>query len=428
MSCKKCSSNKPLEEAKIEFSNGKKTVTISEPKNIERHSKEYYEYLLNALNKNNADELEVKIGSNKFNGGYTKDKLEKAIANKTVKEEVEDEVEGEEPSNEGWKEVADLDTYADIKDEIQAFFYEVDNCVRGSYTGAETFHELAHYIYSLSNSLENLRNEVERLSKQLDENKTTVDDKVGLQEGFGFDDNNIKKIIDSVDLMEVNAELVNVEGNEAAFEVSGDWKHDHLRLEYLLKKAAEKFGYTVELKDSHVHGESDSDWYDSTEIFKITKMSDAELGDSEDEVKENMNYSEELQEEVTGYGPNELAEIIGEIEGYLGRDVDEGEIGDLKNIAIENGDAQMLDLINRYEAITGESDGKQLELEYTPNTDDEAIECEWCGERFAVDELHNTDLGMLCDHCIRAIRSRGEEVIDYDEDLSYTNDNEDEID
>ena len=35
--------------------------------------------------------------------------------------------------------------------------------------------------------------------------------------------------------------------------------------------------------------------------------------------------------------------------------------------------------------------------------------CEWCKQESA-EELTETDLGMLCDTCIRAIRSRGEEV------------------
>lgn len=44
---------------------------------------------------------------------------------------------------------------------------------------------------------------------------------------------------------------------------------------------------------------------------------------------------------------------------------------------------------------------------------DEVKRCEWCNEEFDKSELVNTDLGMLCDHCILAIHSRGEEVVIY---------------
>ena len=40
--------------------------------------------------------------------------------------------------------------------------------------------------------------------------------------------------------------------------------------------------------------------------------------------------------------------------------------------------------------------------------------CDWCGEDFDRSEVRQTDLGMLCDGCILAIRSRGEEVIEYE--------------
>lgn len=38
-------------------------------------------------------------------------------------------------------------------------------------------------------------------------------------------------------------------------------------------------------------------------------------------------------------------------------------------------------------------------------------DCDWCGENFPISELKRTDLGLLCDICIRAVQSRGEEVI-----------------
>jgi hypothetical protein len=40
--------------------------------------------------------------------------------------------------------------------------------------------------------------------------------------------------------------------------------------------------------------------------------------------------------------------------------------------------------------------------------------CRWCCEVFDRTELHQTDLGLLCDNCITAIRSRGEQVTVYD--------------
>lgn len=44
--------------------------------------------------------------------------------------------------------------------------------------------------------------------------------------------------------------------------------------------------------------------------------------------------------------------------------------------------------------------------------EDDVHVCAWCGEdEFDSSELHYTDLGRLCDTCIAAIRSRGEEVV-----------------
>lgn len=49
------------------------------------------------------------------------------------------------------------------------------------------------------------------------------------------------------------------------------------------------------------------------------------------------------------------------------------------------------------------------------DADDEPHTCAWCGlDDFEPDQLHGTDLGMLCDRCIAAIRSRGEEVTVFD--------------
>lgn len=47
--------------------------------------------------------------------------------------------------------------------------------------------------------------------------------------------------------------------------------------------------------------------------------------------------------------------------------------------------------------------------------DGEPALCAWCEDEFDdASELHMTDLGLLCDRCIAAIRSRGETVIVYD--------------
>lgn len=42
--------------------------------------------------------------------------------------------------------------------------------------------------------------------------------------------------------------------------------------------------------------------------------------------------------------------------------------------------------------------------------DEEVRNCEWCNLEFEADQLIPTDLGMLCDRCIAAIRSRGDIV------------------
>ncbi len=38
------------------------------------------------------------------------------------------------------------------------------------------------------------------------------------------------------------------------------------------------------------------------------------------------------------------------------------------------------------------------------------VKCDWCGEEFEGPELQQTSIGMLCDTCIREIRSRGENI------------------
>ena len=46
-----------------------------------------------------------------------------------------------------------------------------------------------------------------------------------------------------------------------------------------------------------------------------------------------------------------------------------------------------------------------------PVDDEEVHKCEWCEEDdFDSSDLFKTDLGVLCQHCIDAIRSRGERI------------------
>lgn len=40
--------------------------------------------------------------------------------------------------------------------------------------------------------------------------------------------------------------------------------------------------------------------------------------------------------------------------------------------------------------------------------------CTWCNEPYDVSELHRSDIGVLCEQCLAAIRSRGEKVTVYD--------------
>lgn len=51
-------------------------------------------------------------------------------------------------------------------------------------------------------------------------------------------------------------------------------------------------------------------------------------------------------------------------------------------------------------------------FESTPNgaADDEVAHCAWCNCEYDASDLVPTDLGMMCETCIMAIRSRGEDV------------------
>ena len=38
------------------------------------------------------------------------------------------------------------------------------------------------------------------------------------------------------------------------------------------------------------------------------------------------------------------------------------------------------------------------------------VKCSWCENEYEEYELKETNLGLLCDGCIRAIKSRGEDI------------------
>ena len=53
-----------------------------------------------------------------------------------------------------------------------------------------------------------------------------------------------------------------------------------------------------------------------------------------------------------------------------------------------------------------------MQYDNTPiEYEEEMAVCEWCGEEYPISELQREkDLGMLCEHCIQAIESRGEKL------------------
>lgn len=54
-------------------------------------------------------------------------------------------------------------------------------------------------------------------------------------------------------------------------------------------------------------------------------------------------------------------------------------------------------------------------LHYWDSEDsDDAFFCDWCGDEYESSELHDTSVGKLCDKCIRAIESRGEDITLYE--------------
>jgi len=58
-------------------------------------------------------------------------------------------------------------------------------------------------------------------------------------------------------------------------------------------------------------------------------------------------------------------------------------------------------------------EASEAEIEGVDGIDEPRV-CVWCCEVFDRSEVKMTDLGLLCDHCIEGIRSRGEQVTVYD--------------
>lgn len=81
--------------------------------------------------------------------------------------------------NDGWDIDAIRDTcysadVADTFDSLGKLDYELNNCVRGTYTRAKTYKELGEYIVSLGENLTNIGNDIINHEEDLDD---TVSDK-----------------------------------------------------------------------------------------------------------------------------------------------------------------------------------------------------------------------------------------------------------
>lgn len=61
------------------------------------------------------------------------------------------------------------------------------------------------------------------------------------------------------------------EGDKIYFEIYwGDWKHDHLRVEYLVEQFCESKGYDIE-RDVVITEEDGSDAYSAEHFYKLRK-------------------------------------------------------------------------------------------------------------------------------------------------------------
>lgn len=71
------------------------------------------------------------------------------------------------------------------------------------------------------------------------------------------------------------------------------------------------------------------------------------------------------------------------------------------------------EMARRYAAVlqyTKPTPGYVYESTQDSAAEDEVCRCAWCNGEYDNSDLRVTDLGMLCDQCIEAIRSRGEDV------------------
>jgi len=71
------------------------------------------------------------------------------------------------------------------------------------------------------------------------------------------------------------------------------------------------------------------------------------------------------------------------------------------------------EMARRYAAVlqyTKPTPGYVYESAQDGAADGEVCRCAWCNGEYDNSDLRVTDLGMLCDQCIEAIRSRGEDV------------------
>lgn len=64
------------------------------------------------------------------------------------------------------------------------------------------------------------------------------------------------------------ADAIYDERSNLAFYIKGDWKHDHLRADYLVEDYFNKLGYDVEA-DEEVTEETYEDYYPAIHIYKI---------------------------------------------------------------------------------------------------------------------------------------------------------------
>ena len=111
----------------------------------------------------------------------------------------------------------------------------------------------------------------------------------------------------------------------------------------------------------------------------------------------------------------------------INRMIDEGKLcvvpGKYRNVYLPTISKMIYkEMARRYASMCYNAKGAPLRGQQsflgTTNTLDEAEEChtcEWCNcDDFEPEQLHRTDLGMLCNRCIDGIRSRGDIVCVYD--------------